>query len=63
MLGGRRLPVESGRAWLDHECSDALMHSEAQGWDWAGMNLDDGTALTAFQGYLEMTGYANALKL
>lgn len=49
MLGGRRLPVESGRAWLDHECSDALMHSEAQGWDWAGMNLDDGTALTAFQ--------------
>ncbi|MBS1177070.1 MAG: hypothetical protein H6R06_1482 [Proteobacteria bacterium] len=42
------LPV-SGRAWLDHEWSDQLMHPEAVGWDWIGMNLDDGAALTAFR--------------
>jgi predicted secreted hydrolase len=24
------------------------MHPEAVGWDWIGMNLDDGSALTAF---------------
>ena len=38
-----------GRAWLDHEWSEALLHPEAVGWDWLGMNLADGGALTAFQ--------------
>jgi len=38
-----------GKAWLDHEWSEALMHPEAVGWDWVGMNLDDGGALTAFR--------------
>ena len=38
----------SGKAWLDHEWSDELLHPEARGWDWIGMNLDDGSALTAF---------------
>jgi predicted secreted hydrolase len=38
-----------GRAWLDHEWSDELLHPEAVGWDWIGMNLDDGSALTAFR--------------
>lgn len=37
------------RAWLDHEWSEALMHPEAVGWDWIGMNLDGGGALTAFR--------------
>jgi predicted secreted hydrolase len=36
-------------AWLDHEWSQALLHPEAVGWDWVGMNLFDGSALTAFQ--------------
>ena len=45
---GQSLPVR-GRAWLDHEWSDQLMHPEAVGWDWIGMNLDDGGALTAFR--------------
>lgn len=39
----------AGKAWLDHEWSEALMHPEAVGWDWIGMNLDDGSALTAFR--------------
>ncbi|MBL8316406.1 MAG: carotenoid 1,2-hydratase [Rubrivivax sp.] len=37
-----------GRAWLDHEWSDELLHPQAVGWDWIGMNLFDGGALTAF---------------
>ena len=44
---GQGFDVE-GTAWLDHEWSEALMHPEAVGWDWIGMNLDDGSALTAF---------------
>ena len=39
----------SGRAWLDHEWSDEILHPEAVGWDWIGINLDDGRALTAFR--------------
>jgi predicted secreted hydrolase len=38
-----------GVAWLDHEWSSAALAAEAAGWDWAGMNLDDGSALLAFQ--------------
>jgi len=45
---GQRVAVH-GRAWLDHEWSDTLMHPDAVGWDWIGMNLDDGGALTAFR--------------
>lgn len=47
-LDGTRLDVR-GRAWLDHEWSDELLDPQAVGWDWIGMNLDDGAALTAFQ--------------
>jgi predicted secreted hydrolase len=38
-----------GRAWLDHEWSQSLMHPDAVGWDWIGINLQDGSALTAFR--------------
>ncbi|HUL65874.1 MAG TPA: lipocalin-like domain-containing protein [Burkholderiaceae bacterium] len=38
-----------GIAWLDHEWASTLIEPDAIGWDWIGMNLDDGTALTAFQ--------------
>lgn len=37
-----------GLAWLDHEWSSTLLDANAAGWDWVGMNLDDGSALTAF---------------
>jgi predicted secreted hydrolase len=47
-VGGQALAV-SGRAWLDHEWSRELLHPQAVGWDWIGMNLDDGSALTAFR--------------
>ncbi len=47
-LNGQRLALQ-GRAWLDHEWSDELLHAQAVGWDWIGINLFDGAALTAFQ--------------
>ncbi|MCY7316342.1 MAG: carotenoid 1,2-hydratase [Rubrivivax sp.] len=39
---------ERGRGWLDHEWSEQLLHRDATGWDWIGINLFDGGALTAF---------------
>ena len=39
----------TGRAWLDHEWSDSVLDPQAVGWDWIGMNLDNGDALTAFR--------------
>ncbi|MDO8775785.1 MAG: lipocalin family protein, partial [Burkholderiaceae bacterium] len=39
----------SGKAWLDHEWSEEILPPSAAGWDWIGMNLDDGSALTAFR--------------
>ncbi len=46
---GKALPMNQGTAWLDHEWSDEILHPEAVGWDWIGMNLEDGSSLTAFQ--------------
>lgn len=43
-----RAPVLEGRGWLDHEWSDELLAEGAVGWDWIGINLHDGGALTAF---------------
>ncbi len=48
----------TGRAWLDHEWSSTLLDPAAAGWDWVGMNLDDGSALTAFQIRRRDTGAA-----
>ncbi|WP_292935486.1 carotenoid 1,2-hydratase [Noviherbaspirillum sp.] len=43
-------PVKvSGIAWLDHEWSTSVLDADAAGWDWTGINLDDGSALMAFQ--------------
>ncbi len=47
-MGGKTHRVQ-GTAWLDHEWSEALLHPDAVGWDWIGMNLHDGGALTAFR--------------
>ena len=38
-----------GVAWLDHEWSSAPLAEDAAGWDWLGLNLDDGSALTVFR--------------
>lgn len=48
-LRGQALELREGRAWLDHEWSEALLHPDAVGWDWIGMNLHNGDSLTAFR--------------
>lgn len=47
-IGNRDYRV-TGNAWLDHEWSSSILDEDAQGWDWVGLNLDDGSALMAFQ--------------
>lgn len=39
----------SGTAWLDHEWSTSVLDPGAAGWDWIGINLDDGSALMTFR--------------
>lgn len=38
-----------GSAWMDHEWSSQYLEPQATGWDWIGINLDDGGALMAFR--------------
>ena len=47
-LQGKTFDV-TGRAWLDHEWSQEILAPGVVGWDWIGMNLLDGSALTAFR--------------
>ncbi|HVL58131.1 MAG TPA: carotenoid 1,2-hydratase [Burkholderiaceae bacterium] len=39
----------TGRGWFDHEWSSEILDERASGWDWVGLNLDDGSALMAFR--------------
>jgi predicted secreted hydrolase len=39
----------TGEAWLDHEWSSEYLDEGAIGWDWLGLNLDDGSAVMAFR--------------
>lgn len=49
-LGTTALQMEPGStAWLDHEWSEEVLPTGAEGWDWIGINLFDGSALTAFR--------------
>jgi predicted secreted hydrolase len=45
---GKRAQM-TGRAWLDREWSSSYLPPDAAGWDWTGVNFDDGAALMAFQ--------------
>ena len=47
-IAGRERRV-TGEAWLDHEWSSDYVDPEAVGWDWMGINLEDGGALMAFR--------------
>jgi predicted secreted hydrolase len=46
--GGTAVAV-TGEAWLDREWSSNYLQGDAQGWDWTGLNFDDGSALMAFR--------------
>jgi len=45
----RRTERVTGTAWLDREWSSAYLDPRAVGWDWVGLDLDDGGALMAFR--------------
>ena len=47
-LHGTKIAV-TGEAWLDHEWSNAYVDSQSVGWDWAGINFNNGDALMAFR--------------
>jgi predicted secreted hydrolase len=46
--GGKPETVH-GEAWFDREWSSSLLDPRSVGWDWAGINMDDGGALTVFR--------------
>ena len=46
---GPRRDRVTGTAWLDHEWSSEYLEPGASGWDWIGLNLDDGGALMLFR--------------
>jgi predicted secreted hydrolase len=46
--GHTAVPV-TGTAWLDREWSSTYLNPRAVGWDWLGLNMDDGGALTLFR--------------
>jgi predicted secreted hydrolase len=39
----------AGTAWMDREWSSTYLNPKAVGWDWLGLNMDDGGALTLFR--------------
>ncbi len=47
-IEGRQRSV-TGNAWLDHEWSSEYLAPSAAGWDWIGINMDDGSAVMAFR--------------
>jgi predicted secreted hydrolase len=49
VIDGRELRIVEGVAWFDHEWSSAFMDEAASGWDWVGLNLEEGGALMAFR--------------
>ncbi len=48
VVDGRAREV-TGEAWFDHEWSSDVMDQQARGWDWMGVNFEDGGALMAFR--------------
>ncbi len=39
----------SGKSWFDHEWGTSALGADAVGWDWFGLQLDDGRDLMLFQ--------------
>ncbi|SKB26794.1 lipocalin-like domain-containing protein [Luteibacter sp. 22Crub2.1] len=46
---GTKNEAVQGEAWLDREWSSSLLDPRSVGWDWAGLNMDDGSAVTVFR--------------
>lgn len=48
ILDGREVKV-AGLSWMDHEFGSGQLGPEQVGWDWFGLQLDDGTDLMLYQ--------------
>ena len=47
-LEGKVLRV-TGRSWMDHEISSSQLGADQVGWDWTGLQLDDGREIMAYR--------------
>jgi predicted secreted hydrolase len=47
-VGGKVYQVE-GTSWMDHEFSSNALGKDQVGWDWMGLQLDDGTDLMVYR--------------
>lgn len=45
---GVEIPVR-GQVWMDHEISSSQLTPEQSGWDWAGIQLDDGREIMSYR--------------
>ena len=47
-IDGRRIDVD-GSAWMDHEFFTNQLGRDQRGWDWLGLQLDDGSELMVYR--------------
>jgi predicted secreted hydrolase len=47
-IGGRRYDV-TGLSWMDHEFGSSVLEADQIGWDWFGLQLEDGRDLMLYQ--------------
>ena len=48
VLDGKKIPAR-GLSWMDHEFGTSFLEEGQQGWDWASIQLDDGSDLMLYQ--------------
>src|SRR3972149_11209709 len=51
--GEKRLEFVSGSAWVDHQWGDFARHQPFLSWNWAGIQLEDGSELMIYEVFLE----------
>jgi predicted secreted hydrolase len=47
-FGGKTLRI-GGEAWMDHEISSSQLTQEQTGWDWAGIQFEDGREIMVYR--------------
>lgn len=48
-IGRENAVAVQGLGWFDHEWSSETLDAASVGWDWTGLNFDDGSVLMAFR--------------
>jgi predicted secreted hydrolase len=48
-INGRSYRMVDGQTWMDHEFSTDSLRPDQVGWDWFGLQLDDGTDLMVYR--------------